>query len=96
MAKRLKAEELLTAIENVVPGKSISWPVYDGKNIKDAKTVQDYVVVFFKTGMLMPIPVFDVGLDIQSVQTEYDDDKHTYLVVIEGIVTNFKKEKENE
>lgn len=96
MAKTTKAEALLSTIENVVPGTSISWKVYDGKNAKDAKTVENYVTVFFKTGNLMPIPVLDLGLDIHSVQTEYDDGKHTYVVQIEGIVNNFKKENEHE
>ena len=87
-----KAESLLAVIADITPGKYISWPVYDGKDPLDAKTVQDYVTAFFRTATLMPIPLVKLGLDIHSVQTEYDDQKHHYLITLEGTVRKFKEE----
>ncbi len=83
----LKAEMLLNLISDINPGKYITWPIYDGDNILDAKTVEDYVTTFFKTGSIMPIPILNLGLNIYVVQKEYDDEHHTYRVVIEGFVT---------
>ena len=88
----LKAEMLLNLISDIKPGKQITWPVYDGNNILEAKTVENYVTTFFQTGSKMPIPVLNLGLDIHSVETEYDDGVHTYRVVIEGFVTKLKSE----
>jgi len=97
MEKPTKAESLLAAISNLVPGKSIMWPVYDGKDLLEAKTVQDYVEIFFRTGNLMPVHVVpNLGLNILSVQTEYDDQNHHHRIILEGIVTILKKENENE
>lgn len=89
----LKAEALLETMENVKPGKYISWPVYDGDNIVDAKSVEDYVTVFFKTGDVMPIPFPGLGLNIQSVQTEYAGDEGHHKVVIEALVVKLKEGK---
>lgn len=88
----LKAENLLTAISNLKPRQAISWPVYNGMDPLEAKTVQSYVEAFFRTATLMPIPLVKLGLDIHSVQTEYDDKKHTYLIVLEGVVREFLEE----
>ena len=85
----LKAENLLAAISNLKPRQAISWPVYNGTDPLEAKTVQSYVEAFFRTATLMPMPIAKLGLDIHSVQTEYDDQKHTYLIVLEGVVREF-------
>jgi len=89
----LKAEALLNALSNIMPGKSITWPVYAGDDVSDAKIVENYVTGFFKTGSLMPIPVLNLGLDIHSVKTEYNDYFHTYLIVIEGVVIKLEGDK---
>jgi hypothetical protein len=83
----LKAESLLSLISDVKPGKYITWPIYDGNEVLDAKTVEDYVTVFFKTGSIMPIPVLNLGLDIHAMATDYDDDHNRYKITIEGFVT---------
>ena len=88
----LKAETLLTAISNLKPRQAISWPVYNGADPLEAKTVQSYVEAFFRTATLMPIPIVKLGLDIHSVQTEYDDQKHHYLIILEGVVREFLEE----
>ena len=88
-----KAEKLLTVINTVKPQTHITWPVYNGTDPIDAKTVQDYVTAFFKTAMLMPIPLVNLGLDICSIKTEYDDQTNHYLVIIDGTVRNFIKEE---
>jgi hypothetical protein len=86
--------ELQKVISEIKPGKSITWPVYNGKDVLDAKTVEDYVTVFFKTGDLMPIPVVkDLGLNIHGVTIDHDDDNHNYLVTIEGVVMKLDKER---
>lgn len=86
----LKAEFLLNVLSDLKPGKGIKWPVYNGYDISEAKTVEDHVNVFFKTGNIMPIPVTNLGLNISSVQTEFDDYNNSYRVIIEGIVTRFE------
>lgn len=86
----LKSSVLLNTIQNLKPGEHITWPVYDGDDIQDAKILENYVTTFFKTGDIMPIPVFNLGLNIHSIQTEYDDGHHTYKVIIEGLVVKPK------
>jgi hypothetical protein len=86
-----KAEKLLNLIEDVTPGKYVTWPAYDGTDILDAKTVEDYVTPFFKTGSLMPIPILNLGLNVYIVQTEYNDDLQTYKVIVEGVIMKLKK-----
>lgn len=88
----LKAESLLAAISNLKLLQTISWPVYNGTDPLEANTVQSYVEAFFRTATLMPIPLAKLGLDIHSVQTEYDDKKHHYLIILEGTVRKFKEE----
>lgn len=68
------------------PGEGVEWTVYDGDNILDAKSIEDYVNGFFRSGNMMPIPGFNFKLDIHSVQTEYEDENGIHRVVIEGIV----------
>lgn len=84
-----KAEALLSHIESVKVNSPITWKIYEGADPLDAKTVQNYVEGFFHTANLMPIPVVNLGLDILSVETEFDDQKHTYLIVLEGVVREF-------
>ena len=86
----LKASSILDVVSNIKPGKHITWPVYDGDDILDAKSMEDYVTMFFKTGDIMPIPIFNLGLNIHSVQTEYNDELHTHKVIIEGLVVKPK------
>ena len=85
----LKAENLLAAISNLKPRQAISWPVYNGTDPLEAKTVQSYVEAFFRTATLMPIPLAKLGLDIHSVETEFDDQAHTYSITVEGMVRKF-------
>ena len=87
-----KAESLLATISNLKPRQVISWPVYNGSDPIEAKTVQSYVEGFFHTANLMPIPVVNLGLDILSVETEFDDQKHNYFILLEGTVRKFKEE----
>lgn len=87
----LKAESLFNLFSEVTPGKHITWPIYDGKDPLEAKTVENYVTPFFKTGSRMPIPILNLGLDIFIVQTEYDDKLNTYKVIVEGVVVKPKK-----
>jgi len=94
MAKKTKAEKLLSIISDIEPGKSISWPAYDGDNILDANTMEGYVMAFFKSGELMPIPFAKgLGLNIFTVRTEQDVQRQKYLVIIEGTVTKLKGEE---
>lgn len=88
----LKAEQLLNLIDDVKPGKFITWPIYTGDDIEDAKTVESYVNGFFMTGVLMPIPIANLGLDIISVNVEYDDLKNLHIITIEGRVCKFKED----
>jgi len=46
----LKAESLFNLFSRITPGKRITWPIYDGKDPLEAKTVENYVTPFFKTG----------------------------------------------
>ena len=87
----LKAEALLNVINEIKPGNAIHWPVYNGNDILEAKSIEDYVTVFFKNGDLMPIPNMIFGLNVFSVETCFDDSNNTYKVVIEGIVTEWKQ-----
>jgi hypothetical protein len=84
--KAIKAKVLMDAISNIKPGKTISWTIYRGNDIEEVEALKNYVTAFFKTGTLMPIPVVKLGLDIRSVQTEYDDNDHSHLIIIEGVV----------
>ena len=88
-----KAEKLLAVIDNLKPGQNIVWPVYDGADITDAKTVENYVTAFFRSGDLMPIPKVKLGLNVRSVQTEHYESNliDRYSVTIEGLVTKFKE-----
>jgi len=87
----LKAESIFNLFSELKPGQYITWPVYDGTDILEAKSMEEYVNTFFKTGTLMPIPVLNLGLDIYSVQAEYDDGHATHKVVIEGFITKPRK-----
>lgn len=87
-----KAEALLSHIEGVKVNSAIAWKIYEGNDPLDAKTVQSYVEGFFHTANLMPIPVVNLGLDILSVETAFDDQKHTYLIMLEGVVREFLEE----
>ena len=84
-----KAEALLSHIESVKVNSPITWKIYEGNDPLDAKTVQSYVEGFFQTANLMPIPVVNLGLDILSVETEFDDQAHTYSITVEGMVRKF-------
>ena len=84
-----KAEDLLSHIESVKVNSAITWKIYEGNDPLDAKTVQSYVEGFFYTANLMPIPVVNLGLDILSVETEFDDQAHTYSITVEGMVRKF-------
>lgn len=89
----LKAEALLKFVSDVKPGKYITWPVYDGEDILEAKEIEEYLNTFFKTGIHMPFPPpYNLCLDIYSVEVVYDDVKHTHKIIIEGFVM---KRKEN-
>jgi hypothetical protein len=93
---KLKAEALSNLLDNLKPGKAISWPIYEGNNILDARKMENHVTPFFRTGMPMPIPipVPNLGLDIHSIETGYDDKIGRHKVIIEGIVVKMKKENE--
>jgi hypothetical protein len=67
---KLKAEALSNLLDNLKPGKAISWPIYEGNNILDARKMENHVTPFFRTGMPMPIPipVPNLGLDIHSIE----------------------------
>ena len=89
----LKAETLLNAVKikdyissNITSGTYIVWPLYNGKNILTARKIENYVTTFFKSGTKMPIPSLDLGLDIESIETEYDDKHNNHCVVIKGFV----------
>lgn len=79
-------KELSNIISELKPGQCITWPVYDGDDVLAAKKVESYVTAFFKTGEVMPIPILTLGLNIHTVQTEYDDERHIYKVIIEGFL----------
>lgn len=92
MAKKTKAEKLMKILSDTEPGKSISWPVYDGNNVLEAVAMESYVTAFFKSGELMPMPfIKDCGLNVFSVRTEQDVQRKKYLVIVEGIVTKLKE-----
>lgn len=91
----LKAEVLLKFISDIKPGQYISWPIYVGDDIQEAKSLENYVTPFFKTGSKMPIPVFNLGLDIHSVESEYDDKHHAYRVTVEGFITTLNNKGGN-
>ena len=82
----LKAETLLSIVSNIVPGKHIIWPVYDGEDILDAKMIEEYVTSYFRTGNIMPIPNMNLGLNIDSVEIEYDGAHSNHRIVIKGLV----------
>lgn len=88
----LKAEQLLNLIDNVKPGAYVTWPIYTGKRIEDAKTVENYVEGFFKTGELIPIPVIKLGVNIISVDVKYDDFRNIHEIIIFGEVCKFKED----
>jgi len=84
----LISASILDPTSNLNHRKYIVWSVYNGDDILDAKSVADYVTTFFKTGEVMPIPIFNLGLNIHSVQTEYNDELGVHKVIIEGIVVD--------
>jgi len=84
-------KELSTLASKLKPGQYITWPVYYGDDILDAKKIEDYVNGFFKTGTIIPIPVLNLGLNVYAVQAEYDDGHSTHKVVIEGFITKIKE-----
>lgn len=88
----LKAEQLLNLIDDVKPGKFITWPIYTGDDIEDAKTVESYVTGFLMTGVPMPIPVVKLGIDIISVDVQYNDRTNMHTITIEGEVCKFKED----
>ncbi len=89
----LKAEELLSVMTDVAPGKRITWTVYEGNDILVAKAIEHYVQSYFRTGMLMPIHSLNLGLNVQMVEVEYYDKDFSSLhrIVIEGLITKWKE-----
>lgn len=92
-----KAESLLKVISDVTPRKHITWPVYEGNDILEAKTVEDYVTTFFKTGEYMPFPPpisEKICLNVMAVQTEYTYNAKKknvkHRVIIKGLVMKKK------
>lgn len=86
--RQIKAMQVLSQAEVLKKGQGVSWTIYDGEDILDARAVENYVNSFFKTGCPMPIPVpapyASRRIDILSVETTYNDSNKSHKVVIEG------------
>lgn len=94
----LKAETISNILAEIKPRKAITWPVYNGDNILEAKEIEEYVSTFFRTGTILPIPFpvpsnnVNLGLNIYSVEVSYDDEHHTHKIVLEGVIVKMKGE----
>lgn len=91
MKRKSKADQILVTIEETIKiGRKISWVIYRGSSVVEAKSIENYINGFFKTGNLMPIHFKDFGLDILTVNVEYDNIEKTTIISVEGIVQRLK------
>jgi len=91
--KETKAAKLLAIDAIIKPGEGIIWPVYNGKDILESEAVHNYCKAFLMSGEKMPIPGYDLKLDVVSVEATYDNVTDTHKVIVEGIIEKRRKKK---
>ncbi len=95
----IKAEKLLNHLDLLKPGSNITFTLYRGYDILQARLLENQIISFMKTGELLPfhrykpIPAAEnLGLDILSYELAYDDDTHEHTLTVDGTLKKLKEE----
>lgn len=94
----IKAEKLLEHLDLIKPGSNITFTLYRGYDILQAKLLENQIISFMKSGELLPfhrykpIPAAEnLGLDILSYELVYNDDTREHMLTVNGTLKKLKE-----
>ena len=94
----IRAEKLLEHLDLLKPGSNITFTLYRGYDILQAKLLENQIISFMKSGELLPfhryetIPAAEnLGLDILSYELAYDDDTREHTLTVDGTLKKLKE-----